>query len=67
MPKSKDEAKKLYKKFKHGKLGHDPSAETRSDVITRKFVCVGERKWKGKEGGREGKRGRGRRERKERR
>ena len=40
VPKSKDEAKKLFKKFKHGKLGHDPSTETRSDVSTRKFgVC----------------------------
>lgn len=38
VPKNKDEAKKLYKRFKHGKLGQDPSAETRSDVITRKLT-----------------------------
>ena len=42
VPKTKDEAKKLFKKFKHGKLGQDANhAENRSNAMTRKLcVCV---------------------------
>ena len=40
VPKTKEEAKKLFKKYKNGKLGHDPSTENRSDVITRKHVVL---------------------------
>jgi hypothetical protein len=41
VPKTKDEAKKLFKKFKHGKLGHDANqAESRSNAVTRKLIWV---------------------------
>ena len=41
VPRTKDEAKKLFKKFKHGKLGHDSNhAESRSNVVTRKISCM---------------------------